>query len=93
MILDALSKTLQEISSRFAPDLYLVSAGFDGHHLDPISSWMLSEQDYGQITRMIVEAANRTARGRTVSVLEGGYHPSSLRAGVVAHLKTLREGI
>jgi acetoin utilization deacetylase AcuC-like enzyme len=89
-ILSALGKTLEEVASRFTPDIYLVSAGFDGHHLDPISSWILTEQDYREITRMIVDAANRTTQGRVVSVLEGGYHPASLQAGVAAHVGEMR---
>lgn len=73
----------------FRPQLILLSAGFDGHSRDAIGHLNLSEADYEWLTKKIMLAANRHAKGRIVSILEGGYHPESLAASVKAHLACL----
>lgn len=73
----------------FAPQLVMISAGFDAHRLDPLANLDLVEEDYGWITRELVTLAQRHARGRIVSSLEGGYHLGALRASVAAHLAAL----
>lgn len=73
----------------FAPELILVSAGFDAHALDDMSGLSLMEADFSWITRTLVEVADRHAEGRIVSMLEGGYEPGALGRSVVAHLKAL----
>tara|TARA_R110000787_G_scaffold211281_3_gene321117 strand:+ start:61100 stop:62017 length:918 start_codon:yes stop_codon:yes gene_type:complete len=73
----------------FKPQLICVSAGFDGHEYDDMSGFALREDDYAWITRRIVDAANRHANGRIVSMLEGGYEYGALARSVVSHLKAL----
>lgn len=73
----------------FKPEFILVSAGFDGHLLDDISDFRLSEADYGWVTEEIVGIAGDCADGRIVSMLEGGYETGALARSVVAHLKAL----
>ena len=80
----------QPALSEHCPDLILVSAGFDGHEADPLGDLNLSEDDFDWVTRFIVDAADRSALGRVVSVLEGGYHLAALAASVEAHLRALR---
>ena len=61
----------------FAPELLLISAGFDGHFEDVKGNNGLShlvEGDYEWITQQLCQVAEETASGRIVSVLEGGYH-------------------
>jgi len=72
---------------RFAPQLILISAGFDGHVEDDIADLRLREQDYAWITAQLKNIATRHAGGRIVSVLEGGNTLSALGRSVVAHLK------
>ena len=72
-----------------APQLILVSAGFDAHQADPLANLNLQEDDYAWITRLIVAAANSTAGGRVLSTLEGGYDLNALAASVEAHLTEL----
>ena len=57
----------------FAPDLILVSAGFDAHRLDPIggAGQSLEEADFAWATRAIASVAERHSKGRVVSSLEG----------------------
>ncbi|MBS0294873.1 MAG: histone deacetylase family protein [Proteobacteria bacterium] len=75
----------------FAPDLVLVSAGFDAHRRDPLAHQSLEAEDYAWATRAIVEAARASARGRVVSSLEGGYDLEALGRSAVAHVRALQE--
>lgn len=74
----------------FAPQLLMVSAGFDGHYEDDMAQFGLNEADYSWVSRQIKEVADRHAEGRIVSVLEGGYALHALGRSVVAHLKALQ---
>jgi acetoin utilization deacetylase AcuC-like enzyme len=74
---------------RFAPELVLISAGFDAHRLDPLANLDLVDDDYAWITERLVEIANRHAKGRVVSSLEGGYSLTALRESVAAHVAAL----
>ncbi|HET7085649.1 MAG TPA: histone deacetylase family protein [Rhizomicrobium sp.] len=73
----------------FAPELLLVSAGFDAHRADPLGGLELEEEDFAWITARLMEAADRHARGRLVSVLEGGYDLRALAGSAAAHVETL----
>jgi acetoin utilization deacetylase AcuC-like enzyme len=74
---------------RYAPELIMISAGFDGHLEDELSSACFREADFAWVTEQIGEVADRHAGGRIVSVLEGGYALSALGRSVVAHLRAL----
>jgi acetoin utilization deacetylase AcuC-like enzyme len=73
----------------FAPELIMISAGFDGHRADPLASLELVEDDYGWVTSQLVGLAARHAQGRVVSVLEGGYDLTALASSALAHLEAL----
>jgi len=73
----------------FAPELIVISAGFDAHWRDPLGSLELREEDYAWVTRKLMEIADRSAQGRIVSVLEGGYDLQGLRDSVAVHIATL----
>lgn len=73
----------------FAPQLLLISAGFDGHAEDDLGQWNLLESDYSWLTAVLRGVAERHTQGRILSVLEGGYEPHALGRSVVAHLKAL----
>ncbi|MCS7008247.1 MAG: histone deacetylase family protein, partial [Gaiellaceae bacterium] len=73
----------------FAPELILVSAGFDAHRLDPLASLELEAEDFAWLTSALVTLAERHAGGRLVSTLEGGYSPTALTACTAAHLSAL----
>jgi acetoin utilization deacetylase AcuC-like enzyme len=76
----------------FAPDLIIISAGFDGHRRDPLGNLNLVEADYVWATRKLMELAQKHCGGRVVSVLEGGYDLEGLARSVGAHVTTLMEG-
>lgn len=71
----------------FAPQLIMVSAGFDGHQADDMGGLNLVDSDYAWVTRRICAQAERSAQGRVVSSLEGGYELHALARSVEAHLK------
>ncbi|MDG6773721.1 histone deacetylase family protein [Thiomicrorhabdus sp. ZW0627] len=73
----------------FKPQLILVSAGFDGHFLDPLANLRLHENDYRWITGEIVAIADEFAEGKVVSVLEGGYDLAALSMSAAEHIKEL----
>jgi len=88
---DAWDKTVLPALDAFAPQLVLISAGFDAHQLDPLANLNLETDDYAWITRRLVDLANRHAEGRIVSSLEGGYSLEALRDSVAAHVSALAE--
>ncbi len=75
--------------ARFAPDLLLISAGFDAHKNDPLAQINLETEDFKWVTEKLCDIANQSAQGRVISVLEGGYDLDALRASVAAHLDAL----
>jgi acetoin utilization deacetylase AcuC-like enzyme len=82
---DAWMPALQD----FEPRLIFVSAGFDAHRDDDMAMLNLTETDYAWVTRRIVDQSLRSAQGRVVSTLEGGYDLSALARSVAAHLRVL----
>ncbi len=73
----------------YAPQLVMISAGFDGHAEDDMAHFNLREPDYAWITKQLHELARRHASGRIVSCLEGGYSLSALGRSVAVHLDEL----
>ncbi|MCJ7874251.1 histone deacetylase family protein [Phaeobacter sp. J2-8] len=75
----------------FAPELILISAGFDAHRDDPLAGLNWSTEDFIWLTREICILADEVCSGRVVSALEGGYDLAALAEFVTAHVKTLQE--
>jgi len=73
----------------FAPDLILISAGFDAHAGDPLAQLKLKDSDYAWITTAICQYAEKSCGGRVISVLEGGYNLEALAGAARAHVKAL----
>jgi acetoin utilization deacetylase AcuC-like enzyme len=76
----------------FAPDLILVSAGFDAHARDPLADLLLEAEDFAWATAAIMAVARRRCGGRIVSSLEGGYDLEALGQSALAHVRALEEG-
>ncbi len=76
----------------FAPDLIVISAGFDAHVRDPLGSLELVEEDFAWATLRLMEMADNHASGRVVSVLEGGYDLQGLAGSVGVHVHALLHG-
>jgi acetoin utilization deacetylase AcuC-like enzyme len=75
--------------TKFAPELIMISAGFDAHYRDPLASLNLRAEDFGWVTRKLMDLADTSAGGRIVSVLEGGYDLQGLKESVAAHVGAL----
>ncbi len=73
----------------YKPNAILLSAGFDAHRRDPLGGMEVTEQGYGEITRRMVECAERWCEGRVFSLLEGGYDREGLSASVAEHVNVL----
>jgi acetoin utilization deacetylase AcuC-like enzyme len=76
----------------FAPDLIVISAGFDAHVRDPLGSLQLTEEDFSWITLRLMDVADQMCGGRVVSVLEGGYDLQALAGSVGVHVHGLLHG-
>ncbi len=73
----------------FAPDLIIISAGFDAHYRDPLGNLQLKEEDYAWATRALMKIAAARCGGRVVSLLEGGYDLQGLARSAAAHVQAL----
>jgi len=73
----------------FAPDLILISAGFDAHERDPLANLRLVERDFAWATEELMDIAAKRCNGRVVSLLEGGYDLKGLAFSVAAHVDRL----
>ena len=86
---EAFSSRLLPATNAFAPDLIIISAGFDAHWRDPLASLNLREEDFAWATEELMRLADRHCGGRIVSVLEGGYDLQGLAMSVAAHVDAL----
>ncbi len=73
----------------FQPQLLLISAGFDAHRDDDMSSLRFMDSDYAWVTEQLKTVAEQCCAGRIVSLLEGGYELYSLGRSAMQHIKVL----
>ncbi|WP_270934212.1 histone deacetylase family protein [Falsiroseomonas oryzae] len=73
----------------FAPELVLISAGFDAHARDPLAQLRVREADFGWLTTQLCQIADRHAGGKVVSMLEGGYDLDALASSAATHVRAL----
>lgn len=88
-ILEAFLHKLKPAADAFKPDLVLISAGFDSRKDDPLGRFTLADEDFAELTSLLLEVADKHAGGRLVSVLEGGYNLKGLASATTAHVQTL----
>ncbi|MEJ0012196.1 MAG: histone deacetylase family protein [Bauldia sp.] len=86
---EAMNERVFPAVEKFAPDLIIISAGFDAHWRDPLAGVNLREEDFGWATEAIMGLADKHCAGRIVSLLEGGYDLTGLADSVAAHVATL----
>lgn len=85
----AIERTWLRPIEEHKPQLFLVSAGFDGHREDPLANLNLADEDFQWITQLIVALSHQFAEGRVVSTLEGGYALEALVRSTSFHLEQL----
>lgn len=88
-VLDAFQNKLIPAMESFQPELIFISCGFDAHCDDPLGGFNLTEQDFKILTKMVVELSEKYAKGRVISVLEGGYNLDALTKCAEVHCKAL----
>jgi acetoin utilization deacetylase AcuC-like enzyme len=86
---EAFETVIQPRLTAFSPDFIVISAGFDAHMRDPLANLNFLEPDYAWVTQKLMDIADASARGRIVSVLEGGYDLQGLAGSVAAHVGAL----
>ncbi len=84
-------EVIGQSAQKYKPELLLISAGFDAHKNDHVSQIALSDEDFAKMTDIILNVTQAFTKGRTVSVLEGGYNIGSLLSGVRAHCGVLSQ--
>jgi len=84
-----LSAEMFPVLRKFAPELVIISAGFDAHYKDPLGGLSFTDDDYYWMTKELMKIADETAEGRVVSILEGGYSLDGLATGTAAHVRAL----
>ena len=77
---------------KFRPELVLISAGFDSRAEDPLGHFLLTDEDFTDLTRIVLKIAESHAGGRVVSLLEGGYNLRGLASAATAHAAALISG-
>jgi acetoin utilization deacetylase AcuC-like enzyme len=85
----AMERKILPALSDARPELIIISAGFDAHASDPLGGLELTEDDFAWATTRLMECADSHARGRVVSVLEGGYDLDGLARSAAAHVAAL----
>ncbi len=90
-ILGSVQNSLMPALEKFRPELLLISAGFDSRIGDLLGRFTLTDDDFVDLTRAVMEMADRSADGRVVSMLEGGYSLPGLASAAAAHVRTLAE--
>ncbi len=83
---------IEDIGSKFKPDIIFISAGFDAHLTDPLGQLQLEDPDYRSMTRTVMDWADAACDGRVVSCLEGGYNMETLGGSVRSHVAELALG-
>jgi acetoin utilization deacetylase AcuC-like enzyme len=90
-ILRAYREVVLPVADRFRPELVLVSAGFDAHHLDPLADGAMSAGGFGELMRLLLGIADAHCGGRLVAALEGGYHSEALAESVRACITVMHD--
>ncbi|MHB9095151.1 MAG: histone deacetylase family protein [Eubacteriales bacterium] len=78
------TQLLEPVARQFKPQLVVVSAGFDAHHLDPLAGLELTCRGYTQMAEIVKRIADEHCDGRAVLALEGGYHLGAIGHAVSA---------
>jgi acetoin utilization deacetylase AcuC-like enzyme len=88
-ILGAFETKLVPAMEKFRPQLVMISAGFDSREGDPLGNFLLTDKDFADLTKIVRGIAAKTADGRVVSMLEGGYNLVGLASAATAHVAAL----
>jgi acetoin utilization deacetylase AcuC-like enzyme len=85
----AFDQVVLPVLDSFAPELVVISAGYDAHERDPLASMRLSTEAYGWMARVLADLADRKAQGRVALLLEGGYDLAAIEGSIAASIAGL----
>ncbi len=88
-VINAFSDNLLPLCETFRPEMIFISAGFDSRRNDPLGEFRLDDDDFAELTRLLMELADQYSDGRIVSVLEGGYSLEGVSLATCAHISAL----
>ena len=88
-IFECFERKLIPAMEKFRPELVLISAGFDSRAGDPLGQFKLTDADFADLTGIVRGIAEKSAQGRVVSMLEGGYSLTGLASAATAHVGAL----
>jgi acetoin utilization deacetylase AcuC-like enzyme len=88
---EAYTQRIVDPLRNFSPDIVIISAGFDAHRRDPLGGLQLVEADFMWATEQLAKVAEKSCKGRIVSMLEGGYDLEGLAKSVGVHVRTLMD--
>ncbi len=86
----AFQEILVPIAYLYKPDMVLVSAGFDIYYNDPLGGMSVTEAGFSELTRIILNVAQRYCTSRALFALEGGYDPPGLARSVKAVMTMMK---
>ncbi len=90
-IVGAFQDDLLPAANRFKPNFVIISAGFDSRIGDPLGRFRLTDDDFIDLTGILLDIATEHAEGRLISILEGGYNLDGLASAVFAHCSRLQQ--
>lgn len=85
-IFSVFNEMIKPAGKNFKPDLILISAGFDSRVDDPLGGFLIDDDGFRELTRMVIEISEYSGSGKILSVLEGGYNYVGLSSAVFAHM-------
>ncbi|MCP4763581.1 MAG: histone deacetylase [archaeon] len=87
-----LKNIVRPLFDEFKPEFLLISAGFDGHYMDPIGGLAFTRQGFGEIIKTLMPMVVESAKGRILATLEGGYNINALSDSITNILNVLSGG-
>ena len=90
-ILASFKQSIDQLASKFKPELILLSAGFDAHRLDPIGGLRLDREHFDSMNEHLLDLAEQHCDGKVISMLEGGYNVDVLADCVADHVRELMD--
>jgi acetoin utilization deacetylase AcuC-like enzyme len=88
----AFERVILPALEEYAPELVIISAGFDASARDPLAEMSLSADAFGWMGRELRHVADKSAKGRVLLALEGGYDLVALEAGLLSATRAIVEG-
>jgi len=82
-------KVLEPIAEEYKPELVIVSAGFDIYFKDPLGGMQVTPQGFAALAQVLMSIAEKSAGGKLLITLEGGYHLGGLRDGAKSVINEL----